>query len=217
MTRIPLFPLNTVLFPGAPLKLHVFEPRYQRMIRRCQEEQLPFGVALIRYGQEAFGPLADPYDVGTRAEIVQVQRMEEGRLNLIVVGQERIRIRSLDDWSEPYLIGEVDDFPLEIGQSERLEDRANRLRRRVQRYLLQLMQTGIGQYDLDQLPSDPVALAWLAAALIQVEMAEKQAWLDTPQGEDLVSKLLRAYLRELALLVALLDPHGDRRDVFSQN
>jgi Lon protease-like protein len=57
MFELPLFPLNTVLFPGMPLTLHIFEDRYKRMIRTCLKTRQPFGVVLVRHGQEAFGPL----------------------------------------------------------------------------------------------------------------------------------------------------------------
>ena len=56
MIELPLFPLNTVLFPGMPLGLHIFEDRYKLMIGQCVQERRPFGVVLIRSGQEALGP-----------------------------------------------------------------------------------------------------------------------------------------------------------------
>ena len=61
MQEIPLFPLNTVLFPNAPLRLHIFEERYKRMVNDCLAEKQPFGVVLIRHGLEALGPLAEPF------------------------------------------------------------------------------------------------------------------------------------------------------------
>ena len=67
--RLRLFPLNTVLFPGAVLNLHVFEPRYKQLVSECLEEGAPFGVSLIREGDEAGDPAVSPYEVGTTAEI----------------------------------------------------------------------------------------------------------------------------------------------------
>src|SRR4029450_7854046 len=98
-----LFPLNTVLFPGMPLPLHVFEERYKLMVGRCLEEERPFGVVLIRTGQEGGGP-AVPHRVGTTAEIATAKHLDDGRMNLLVVGQERVRIRELVR-QEPYLVG----------------------------------------------------------------------------------------------------------------
>ena len=59
MIEIPLFPLDTVLFPGTPVNLDVFEPRYKSLIGQCLEHDEPFGVALIRSGREALGPLPE--------------------------------------------------------------------------------------------------------------------------------------------------------------
>ena len=60
MVEIPLFPLNTVLFPNMPLSLHIFEPRYKIMVEQCLSREEPFGVALIQKGREALGPLPEP-------------------------------------------------------------------------------------------------------------------------------------------------------------
>ncbi|HXL19893.1 MAG TPA: LON peptidase substrate-binding domain-containing protein, partial [Streptosporangiaceae bacterium] len=76
---LPLFPLNVVLFPHMALPLHVFEPRYRKMIGDCLEEGHSFGVVAIREGRET-GP-ATPYGVGTLAKIVRIDRLDDGRMN----------------------------------------------------------------------------------------------------------------------------------------
>lgn len=86
MYELPLFPLNTVLFPGTPIQLHIFEDRYLKMINRCIEEHKPFGVVLIEEGSEAFGPLAKPYRIGCTALIAKVEKLEDGRINITAVG-----------------------------------------------------------------------------------------------------------------------------------
>ena len=93
MTRstIPLFPLNTVLFPGGPLKLRIFEPRYVDMIGRCMREDTGFGVALIIEGVEAGGP-ARTANVGTLARIVDFEQLKDGLLGITAHGGERFRI-----------------------------------------------------------------------------------------------------------------------------
>ena len=98
---LALFPLNTVLFPGMPLPLHIFEERYKIMIGRCIDEDRPFGVVLIQSGTEVGNP-AVPHVVGTTALIAAVKRLEDGRMNLIAVGQERFR--SLEEFNK--LIGQ---------------------------------------------------------------------------------------------------------------
>jgi hypothetical protein len=106
MYELPLFPLNTVLFPGMPIDLHIFEPRYLLMISRCLTAEQPFGVVLIRTGLEANGALAEPYSIGTTARISTVEHLADGRMNLTALGEERFEILSLDR-SGPYLVGQV--------------------------------------------------------------------------------------------------------------
>jgi Lon protease-like protein len=106
MQRIPLFPLEVVLFPGAPLPLHIFEPRYKLMIGRCIERKEEFGMVLARDN----GVVA----VGCTAEILKVaKRYDDGRMDIATVGRRPFRIEALDE-SEEYLQGDVeflrDDF-----------------------------------------------------------------------------------------------------------
>ena len=104
--ELPLFPLNSVLFPGATLPLHIFEERYKLMIGRCLQSDSPFGVLLIRSGNEV-GEATEPFEVGTTARIVRAQHLDEGRMNLVCLGERRFRLlRKLRD--TPYLVGEVE-------------------------------------------------------------------------------------------------------------
>ena len=87
--EVPLFPLNTVLFPGGPLPLRIFETRYLDMVSRCMKDDLPFGVLLIREGAEV-GPAAT-CDVGTLARIVDWYQGSDGLLGVTAIGTERFR------------------------------------------------------------------------------------------------------------------------------
>ncbi len=217
MSILSLFPLNTVLFPGTPLRLHIFEPRYKLMIARCLERREPFGVLLIQSGEEALGPLAEPFSIGCLAEITQVEQLDDGRMNLIVVGKERFKVKSLDKTSEPYLTGEVEQYPVKVLDHEALERGTARLRRQVEGYLGLMTRSGVGQFDLGQLPEDPTALTWLAAALIQVHAFEKQAWLESREVEEALSGVLKSYRRELTLLKTILDEPDHSGESFSRN
>jgi len=88
---LPLFPLNTVLFPGGLLPLKVFEARYTDMVRECMKEDRPFGVVRIKSGQEV-GMAAEPEEVGCFAHIEQWDMQELGVLLLRTKGGERFRI-----------------------------------------------------------------------------------------------------------------------------
>jgi Lon protease-like protein len=108
MDRIPLFPLEVVLFPGNPLPLRVFEPRYHAMLHDCARSGQDFGVVLLQAGQEVGGP-AEPREVGTLAHIEQ--RSDQGEVTyLLTRGTRRFRIgRTFRE--KPYLEGEVAWLP----------------------------------------------------------------------------------------------------------
>jgi hypothetical protein len=89
--EIPLFPLGTVLFPGGPLPLRIFETRYIDLVSRCLRDGSGFGVVLIREGAEAGGP-ALTFDVGTSARIVDFSRQDDGLLGIRAQGERRFRI-----------------------------------------------------------------------------------------------------------------------------
>jgi Lon protease-like protein len=91
MDTLPLFPLHTVLFPGGPLALRIFEPRYTDMVRRCLREQSCFGVALILEGEEA-GSAARIAATGTRARLVDFDPLPDGLLGITCLGEDRFRI-----------------------------------------------------------------------------------------------------------------------------
>jgi hypothetical protein len=118
MRELPLFPLNAVLFPGMPLRLHVFEDRYKQMIGYCRQSGAPFGVVLIRSGQEV-GGAAEPYNIGCAASITQIEMLSEGRMNLTAIGYERFQIQSLRH-DLPYLVGVVESYPLVNPSPEQL-------------------------------------------------------------------------------------------------
>lgn len=111
MTVSPMFPLGAVLLPGGKLPLHVFEPRYQQLVRDCLEstDGPYFGEVLIARGTEVGGgDLRN--DIGTRAEIVAQVQVGEGRIALDCRGRERIRVT---EWfpDNPYPLADIQTWP----------------------------------------------------------------------------------------------------------
>lgn len=216
--ELPLFPLHTVLFPGTPLHLHIFEERYKRLINTCIQENQTFGVVLIRRGAEALGPLAEPHYIGCSARIIHVQRLEQGRMNVVALGQERFRILSVDRESNPYLVGTVVTYSLINETPQALIQAGRRLRPWVERFIQVLLETGGAQFDLPHLPDDPLMLAYMAAAILQIPPSQKQELLTRERAEDLVRDLLTIYRRESALLDVLLSKRGEEEGIpFSRN
>ncbi len=104
--KVPLFPLSTVLYPGGPLPLRVFEPRYLDMISECLKSDAPFGVLLIKSGSET-GP-AKTYDVGTLARIIDWYLGSDGLLGITAIGEQRFRLISADRRPDGLNIGEIE-------------------------------------------------------------------------------------------------------------
>ncbi|PLX67571.1 MAG: peptidase S16 [Azoarcus sp.] len=104
--RLPLFPLNTVLFPDGLLPLRIFEARYMDMVTRCMREGSSFGVCLIAAGQEV-GEAALPHEVGTEARIESWDMTEPGVLSIMVRGARRFRVVDHEVEHDGLLNGEV--------------------------------------------------------------------------------------------------------------
>lgn len=216
MYELPLFPLNTVLFPGMPLKLHIFEERYKLMIRHCYDAGQPFGVTLIRTGEEVGGS-ADPFPTGCTALITELEPLPGGRMNIMAVGQERFVIHSLKQ-DQPYLVGVVETRPLANPGGENLERSGKTLRVWVQKYLKILSDASETPFDTNQLPGDPLRLAYLASFLLNIPGEQKQDLLDINQADELMSNLRSIYRREVTLLDAMVKPQqADDIGPFSSN
>jgi Lon protease-like protein len=135
VTRIPLFPLRSVLCPGVALPLHIFEERYRRMVDRCLARGEPFGVVLLRTGQEV-GPFSGAIaQVGTTAAIRRAGRYPDGRFDILTVGQQRFQLEAIDSDSEPYLVGRVRFLDEPVGSYDVAHRHAERVGQRFLDYL----------------------------------------------------------------------------------
>lgn len=194
LRRIPIFPLNTVLFPGMLLPLHIFEPRYQEMVKRCLDGDRTFGVCLIESGWEVGGE-ADPFPIGTTCEIRAVEPLEDGRLHLVTFGVERFRIRRLIrelDYLEAEVEAVPDEEPVELG------DLPDAVRAATIQYVQRALEAqGESAQELD-LPDDPVELSHLigfvvpAAARIRQEMLESGVAERLRRGLELLRREIDA-------------------------
>ncbi len=199
---VPLFPLNTVLFPGMSLPLHIFEERYRLMIGRCIDRGLEFGVVLVRSGREVGDPSAEPCEVGTLARITDVTRMPDGRMNILTEGTERFRILGLS-YDEPYLSGDVDtldEFPGEVLAGTR--QAAEAAFEQYIRLLLALAGQWRRQVDL---PEGADELSYSIAEALKIEMEQKQLLLEAPRAEErllMETEILDQELARLSRLVA---------------
>jgi Lon protease-like protein len=217
LSRLPLFPLHTVLFPSQTLPLHIFEPRYRLMIDECLANQLSFGVVLIREGKEV-GEEAVPFDVGTTARLEHVERLDDGRFNLLCVGESRFKLTGLRH-DRPFLSGDADVWPWAPLATDNLS-RVLHLKRLLTIYIQRLAQAIDNTIRLDEMPTEPAPLANLAAIALQIPNVEKQALLAAPTLAELIDGCARLLQREnRALKIAAALPLISRGDApsFSPN
>lgn len=186
-TRLPLFPLPLVLFPTAAQPLHIFEPRYRRMVGRCLEFDRRFG--LVNHDADERGPfLTEPGRVGCIAEIENFQPLPDGRSLLLARGVERFRIDDGIESEEPYYEALVSPY--------RDTDTALDLLHRRERTL------ALFERVIASLPDEPERLPELdihrelsfpLARTIQVEPAWQQAFLELRDEAHRLSELDRVF------------------------
>ena len=203
---LPLFPLEAVLFPGALMPLHIFEPRYRLLIRRCIERQRPFGIVLIRNGSEV-GAGAEPYAVGTEAKIVAESPLPDGRSYIVTRGERRFAVESLIADVEPYLIGRV--RYLDETDGDRALDRASVAREALGAYLLAVVAVtddarGERAFADDLRDAAPGDLAYRIAGSLAVDAPQQQALLELETAAARLEAETRILNRETELLRDLL-------------
>jgi len=184
-TRLPLFPLGMVLFPGLVLPLHVFEEHHRMLVRDLMDGPEPhrLGVVGVELGHEvgATAPL-NLAEVGCAAEVHTVSAHSDG-LDVVTVGATRFRLKEIDD-SLPYLNGEVEFLPDEAGQDP--EPVVRSVSRLFQLYRQRLAAVGAETAEPIELPQDPVRLSYLIAASVVLDCDEKQRLLE---AEDATLRL----------------------------
>jgi Lon protease-like protein len=192
--RLRLFPLNAVLFPGAVLNLHVFEPRYKQMINECVQTGEGFGVVLIQEGEEAGDPSVTPHQIGSIAEIVDVTPLPFDRYFISTVGRQRFRIREIVS-REPYLTVEADVIGEDEPDEAELVDLRDRVRDAFVQYLELMVEFSGQEVDVD-LPSDARRASYIVGDTLQVADVMKQKLLELTSTKQRLNVEL-AFLRRL--------------------
>jgi Lon protease-like protein len=184
MAILPMFPLGTVLLPGAVLPLHVFEPRYRRLVQDClADEAHEFGVTMIERGFEVGGGDVRTM-VGTVARMLQVGELADGRYALVTAGTRRIKV---NEWlvDDPYPRADVDDWPDEDAQDDSLADevgpRIAELWSRVRRMNALATELGDAHADVStQISDDPLVASYHLSSLAPLGPADQHRLLCAP-------------------------------------
>lgn len=188
LNRIPLFPLDVVLMPGAELPLHIFEPRYKVMIARCMDEKLEFGIILAVNKAVAA--------VGCTAEIIRkIRDYPDGRMDILTIGRSVFRLTELLEEKE-YYEGVV-EYPNDDAYVHDAEQHTQ---------LVQLFEKChallFARPWMNDAQSDGATLAYRLAALLPVELEKRQALLETRSEHERRETVLRWMERFLPRLIA---------------
>jgi Lon protease-like protein len=189
VSELPIFPLPVVLFPGAPLPLHIFEPRYRQMLADVQATNNLFGLSYFD-ASEALGDRPAPGHVGCVAEVVEAQPAQDGRSNILTIGLARYRVESYVESAEPYLLARVEFFEDDEEDPDLLRRRAqgvSDLFTRIARAVRTLNDDRAEPPDLTD--TEPERLSFLVAAAMEMDVTVKQELLELRSGAERLQRL----------------------------
>jgi Lon protease-like protein len=193
LLRLPLFPLSVVLFPGTPLPLHIFEPRYRKMLADCLAVDRRFGITPPGSAQE----MPEAGTVGCIAEIRVNQELPDGRANIVVLGGSRFAVRERVDAGEPYHVAMVEPFEEREG-TEPAAESVTRLRDLFTGYHALLRQLNDVEPGEPTLPDQALELSFHAAAGVECDPGVKQRLL----AERSTARRVEALLLLLPILTS---------------
>lgn len=217
-TFLPLFPLGTVLFPGLPMPLHIFEPRYRRMMLDHGDDPIPFGISLIQSDRQPHRPWPSQ-TIGTAATITGRTGHADGRWDLVVEGERRFRITGLEQ-AQPYNIASVEWLDEPLGDPDEAESLLRIVAAQFHRYAGGITRLTRRRFDGVRIPEEPVHASYDLASRLPLHTWERQRLLEAETAVERLTSLSLLMERELALLLragaaglALNHPGG----IFTEN
>lgn len=197
LRRLPIFPLPLVLFPGAPLPLHIFEPRYRQMLADCLSDDARFGIV--------YTPADEPRppergDVGCVASVETSAMLADGRSNIIVSGEARFTIERVTDSGTPYYVAEVAVFHDAADPAPGLAALTERVRSLFTRVTGAARALADERGDLPPLPEEPGELSFAIASMIDLEIPTRRRLLASRSPSErlrALEPLLEPALRRL--------------------
>lgn len=195
-SRLPIFPLQAVLFPGTPLPLHIFEPRYKRMLADCLAADRRFGITPL--SSERGKP--EPGTIGCVAEVRVNQELPDGRSNIVVLGGSRFVLSRLLEDSLPYLVALVQPFDDEPETDPSAED-ISTLRALFITYFGGLRQLNNAEPEEPTLPEDPLTLSFQVAGAVECDQGVKLRLLT----ERSTARRVKALIQLLPVLISAVE------------
>jgi Lon protease-like protein len=205
VTTVPLFPLNTVVFPGVATPMHVFEERYRTMVRELLALETGFdrvfGIVAIREGYEVGAHGAQSvHRVGSLVQLTEARPYDDGRFDIEVIGRERLRVLAHDS-TGPYLRGEVTLLPDEDEPEAAAE--AERTLAVFETYRQRLSDLRGGPVLVGNMPRDPAYLSYALASTCLLTLPQRQALLEIDSATERLGTLRRTLHEEMRAMRAL--------------
>jgi Lon protease-like protein len=205
--QLPIFPLNTVVFPGVTLPLHVFEDRYRALVHHLltipDKSLRVFGIVAVREGYEVGEHGAQSvHRIGCVVQMTSVKPYPDGRFDIEVVGRSRMRLETLDS-SGSYLVGGVETVEEDTRTSPEGAEAAARALETFEEYRQMLSRMRGGEVLDGGLPRDPVYLSYSLAATCLLTLQERQAMLEAATPVDRLLMLRHALREEMRAMRAI--------------
>jgi len=197
--QLPIFPLNTVLFPGMPLPMHIFEERYRRLLRIRRGQEVIFGVSLLQPGEQEAGGIAGFHAVGTTARLVSRRSYSDGRADIVVSGIDRFRVMNVN-WDAGYCVADIaycGDATGDPGLTAQLLRQASR---KFLRYVKGITRMTGREFTGVTISSDPSEASWDLTTRLPLHTWERQEILEIDNVIDRLKLVMSRIDRENALL-----------------
>ena len=187
--ELPLFPLPLVLFPGVPLPLHIFEPRYRQMLSDIRVTDNLFGLSYFD-SNASDKELPPAGHVGCVAEVTETQPLPDGRSNILTIGVIRYRVEEYAERGDPYLVARVSFFEDEAEDEETLSERSREVAEtftRIARAVRILNDERASLPDISD--TEPQRLSFLVAAAMEIDAEVKQEMLELLSTSERLRRL----------------------------
>jgi Lon protease-like protein len=187
--ELPLFPLPVVLFPGVPLPLHIFEPRYRQMLSDIRLDKNLFGLAYFD-ATSAESEVPPAGHVGCVAEVTEVQEFPDGRSNILTLGVIRYRIESYVERGDPYLVAQVSYFEDDEEDQEILAAPSREVAETFTRIAQAVRTINDERATLPDISdTEPQRLSFLVAAAMEIDADVKQGLLELRSTSERLERL----------------------------
>ena len=189
VTDLPIFPLALVLFPGVPLPLHIFEPRYRQMLTDVRGSNNLFGVSYFD-SSASESEIPAPGHIGCVAEVTEAQALADGRSNILTVGVIRYRVDEYLDHGDPYLRARISFFEDDKEDAELLSENAGEVAETFTRIARAVRIINDERASLPDISAtDPQRLSFLVAAAMEVDTDVKQELLELRSTAERLRRL----------------------------